>query len=573
MSKPGTPRLRCAIYTRKSSEEGLEQGYNSLDAQRDACAAYVRSQKHEGWTLIPDAYDDGGVSGGTIDRPALKQLFRDIEAKKVDIIVVYKVDRLTRSLSDFVKMVELFERANVSFVSITQQFNTATSMGRLTLNMLLSFAQFEREVTGERIRDKIAASKKKGMWMGGNPSLGYDVHDRHLVVNDAEAATVRHIYRRYVELKSVRLLKEELDADGIVSKSRADRDGNQRGGRPMMRGALYLLLQNPIYRGRIVHKGTSYPGEHAAIIDDDLWDTVQRELAENRVDRKLGTQSKVPSLLAGLVYDAKGERMSPSHAAKNGRRYRYYISQSLIKNSRGTAPEALRVAADEIERAVGDRLTAFLTDPASLHETFGASVSDAGGQKKLILEASRLAGKWPTLSVPEKRGFLVSAHARITLGPGSIELRLDAGRIRSLLLGELLGEIRDREHVESAHPISLSATFDGAWTGAAAKLLIETGNGGRRRGPDPSLVKLLAQAHRYNAVFVQGGKSVAEMAREMGVTRSYFTRVLRLSFLAPPILRAIVLGRQPASVSASTLTADTRFPILWKDQLAQLGFA
>ena len=261
---------RCAIYTRKSSEEGLEQEFNSLDAQREACEAYIKSQRHEGWTTLATMYDDGGISGGTLERPSLKRLLADIEAKKIDTVVVYKVDRLTRSLSDFAKIVDVFDAQGVSFVSITQQFNTTTSMGRLTLNMLLSFAQFEREVTGERIRDKIAASKKKGMWMGGNPPLGYDVNDRKLIVNEAEAERVRHIFRRYAALGSVRLLGHELQRDGIVSKTRRSATGEPRGAKPLARGALYLMLQNRIYRGEIVHRESSYPGVHAAIIDEEL---------------------------------------------------------------------------------------------------------------------------------------------------------------------------------------------------------------------------------------------------------------------------------------------------------------
>ena len=263
--------IRCAIYTRKSSEEGLEQQFNSLDAQREACEAYVVSQKHEGWSALPTLYDDAAYSGGTMDRPALQKLLADIRARKVDVIVVYKVDRLTRSLADFAKIVEVFDAHNVSFVSVTQAFNTTTSMGRLTLNVLLSFAQFEREVTGERIRDKIAASKKKGMWMGGLPSLGYDVKERKLIVNEAEASTVRHVFRRYVELGSVRALKAELDVAGVVSKLRFASDGSVYGGKSLSIGALYLMLQNRIYRGEIVHKGVAYPGEQAAIIEEDLW--------------------------------------------------------------------------------------------------------------------------------------------------------------------------------------------------------------------------------------------------------------------------------------------------------------
>ena len=271
-------RTRCAIYTRKSHEDGLEQDFNSLDAQREACEAYILSQKSEGWVCLPEMYDDGGISGATMERPALKRLMAAIEAGAIDTVVVYKVDRLTRSLGDFAKIVDVFDRRGVSFVSVTQQFNTTTSMGRLTLNMLLSFAQFEREVTGERIRDKIAASKKKGLRMGGLPPLGYDVDDRKLVVNSTEAQTVRHIYRRYLDLGSVRELQVDLIRDGIVSKQRIDRFGRATGGKTLARGALYHLLQNRLYRGEIVHKDKSYPGEHDAIVDRTLWDRAQAKL-------------------------------------------------------------------------------------------------------------------------------------------------------------------------------------------------------------------------------------------------------------------------------------------------------
>src|SRR6516162_2962492 len=269
------PKLRCAVYTRKSSEEGLEQEFNSLHAQREACEAFIISQRHEGWSCLLQLYDDGGRSGGNLERPALQLLLADIRDGKVDVVVVYKIDRLTRSLADFAKIVEIFDQKGVSFVSVTQQFNTTTSMGRLTLNVLLSFAQFEREVTGKRIRDKIAASKKKGMWMGGVPPLGYAVRDRKLVIVEREAETVRHIFRRYAALGSVRLLQQELETHGITGKSWTSASGRNWGGKPLGRGALYLILRNPIYRGEIVHKDQTYPGEHRAIIDLDLWDTVQ----------------------------------------------------------------------------------------------------------------------------------------------------------------------------------------------------------------------------------------------------------------------------------------------------------
>src|SRR6202140_842639 len=363
--------FRCAIYTRKSSEEGLEQSFNSLEAQREACRAFVLSQKHEGWTALNDRYDDGGFSGGTMERPALKQLLADILTGKVDTVVVYKVDRLTRSLTDFSKIIEVFDSHGVSFVSVTQQFNTTTSMGRLTLNVLLSFAQFEREVTGERIRDKIAASKKKGMWMGGVPPLGYTVRDRKLIIVESEAETVRHIFRRYAALGSVRLLKAELETHGIAGKTWTSASGRSWGGRPVGRGALYLILQNRIYRGEIVHKDQTYPGEHEAIIDRVLWDEVQAKLAANVVERSTGIRLKNPSLLSGLLFDGEGHRMTPTHAVKSGKRYRYYVSRPLITGARADAA-GLRIPAAEIEQIVTNRIRRLLSEPASVFESVEA---------------------------------------------------------------------------------------------------------------------------------------------------------------------------------------------------------
>jgi DNA invertase Pin-like site-specific DNA recombinase len=294
----------------------VEQEFNSLHAQREACEAFIKSQRHEGWSCLPQAYDDGGRSGGNLERPALQQLLAEIREGKVDVVVVYKIDRLTRSLADFAKIVEIFDAKGVSFVSVTQQFNTTTSMGRLTLNVLLSFAQFEREVTGERIRDKIAASKKKGMWMGGVPPLGYTVRDRKLIIVESEAETVRHIFRRYAALGSVRLLKAELETHGIAGKRWTSASGRSWGGRPIGRGALYLILQNRLYRGDVVHKDQSYPGEHEAIIAPALWDAIQARLAENAVERGIGVRVKNLSLLAGLLFDGEGHRMTPTHAVK-----------------------------------------------------------------------------------------------------------------------------------------------------------------------------------------------------------------------------------------------------------------
>jgi site-specific DNA recombinase len=329
------PKIRrCAVYTRKSSEEGLEQEFNSLHAQREACEAFIKSQAGEGWRLIRTHYDDGGLSGATMERAALQRLMADIDKGLVDAVVVYKVDRLTRSLADFAKMVEVFDARSISFVAVTQQFNTTTSMGRLTLNVLLSFAQFEREVTGERIRDKIAASKRKGIWMGGLVPLGYEVRDRQLVVNEAEATTMRHIFTRYCELGSVRLLKEELDRLGVRSKIRVSKDGVESGGQAFSRGALYTLLRNPIYVGEIRHKGVCHPGQHAPIVDRAMWDKVAQLLRGHSTGYGPRSSSTKSCVLIGKLFDESGEGLTPSHAVKGDRRYRYYVSRSLTKGPR-----------------------------------------------------------------------------------------------------------------------------------------------------------------------------------------------------------------------------------------------
>jgi site-specific DNA recombinase len=324
---------RCAVYTRKSSEEGLEQNFNSLHAQREACEAFIKSQMSEGWKLIKTAYDDGGLSGGTMERPALQRLLADIAEGLIDVVVVYKVDRLTRSLADFAKMVEIFDAHGVSFVAVTQQFNTTTSMGRLTLNVLLSFAQFEREVTGERIRDKIAASKRKGMWMGGVPPLGYDVRDRRLLINPVEADTVRYIYECYLKLGSVRQLSKELEQRGIVSKVRVSRTGVKSGGCRFSRGALYELLANPIYICEIRHKQERHPGEHEPILPKEVWERAQQRLNENAARGRGSANRSIASPLAGKVVDADGQPLYVQGAAKGRRRYRYYVSKCLVSGS------------------------------------------------------------------------------------------------------------------------------------------------------------------------------------------------------------------------------------------------
>ena len=332
MSLERKPIMRCAIYTRKSSEEGLEQSFNSLDAQRESSEAFILSQRQEGWRALPNRYDDGGYSGGTMERPALKRLLEDVEANKVNVIVVYKVDRLTRSLSDFAKIVEALDARGVSFVSVTQQFNTTSSMGRLTLNILLSFAQFEREVTGERIRDKIAASKKKGMWMGGLVPLGYDLEGRKLVPNSKEYEVVCKIFSLYLKVGCVSKLAVQLDRENVRSKVWITRTGARLGGGAFARGALYALLRNRLYIGQIRHRDQWYPGEHKGIVPLDLWDKVQAQLNSNLQTRHNRVKEQSSSLLTGWIEDADGTRFTPSFTIRRGRRYRYYVSQLAIKN-------------------------------------------------------------------------------------------------------------------------------------------------------------------------------------------------------------------------------------------------
>src|SRR5499433_2543395 len=399
--------VRCAVYTRKSSEEGLEQEFNSLQAQREACEAFINSQVHEGWGCLRAGYDDGGFSGATMGRPALQGLLADITAGRADIVVVYKIDRLTRSLADFAKIVEILDARSASFVSVTQQFNTTTSMGRLTLNVLLSFAQFEREVIGERIRDKIAASKRKGMWMGGVPPLGYRVQDRKLVIIDSEAEIVRAIFRRYAELGSVRLLKAELDVQGIKGKSWTSAAGRMIGGKLFSRGALYLMLRNRTYRGEIVHKGQSHPGEHPPIIDQSLWDVVQMRLAGNTAERNAGPRAHQPSLLVGVLFDRDGNRMTPSYAVKNGTRYRYYVSS---QNQRESAT-ALRIPAGEIEHLVTSRVRQWLLDPGGVYQS--TRLPDLSAQRRLIACAVEIGKSWTELPGTRQCSFLTTLIDRI----------------------------------------------------------------------------------------------------------------------------------------------------------------
>lgn len=516
-------KRRCAIYTRKSTEEGLDQAFNSLDAQREACAAYVMSQCHEGWELLPDLYDDGGYSGGNMDRPGLRHLLDDVKAGRVDIIVVYKVDRLTRSLPDFAKIVEVLDNQGASFVSVTQAFNTTNSMGRLTLNVLLSFAQFEREVTGERIRDKIAASKARGMWMGGSVPLGYEVKDRKLVVVPEEAERVRMIFERYLALGSVLVLAESLKAEGIRSKVRTSRTGKQYGNAHFSRGALYLMLQNRIYLGEVMHKGKAYPGEHQAIIDLDLFNRAAALLRQNRNNHVNGVHADEPSLLIGKLYDGLGRIMSPDHATKRGRRYRYYASRT---EGNSKEPKAWRVPAGDLEGLVLSQLSRRF-DP----ETMSTE----------ILSLANMA-------MSDQRALIASAVQRIDIHLDRVDIRFANG-----------------EQTSVAAPIIRR--------GRETRLAVPPDQQSHAQR-DPALIKLLVKAHRARqAVEAADDHSIAKLAEAQGYGRDYFGVLLRIAYLAPDIVAAILDGRQPVQLNRQRLARATNLPLDWQAQRAMLGFA
>ncbi|MEP0191789.1 MAG: recombinase family protein [Erythrobacter sp.] len=518
--------VRCAIYTRKSSDEGLEQEFNSLDAQRAAGEAYVTSQASERWVVIPTLYDDGGYSGGTMERPGLQALLSDIEAKRIDVVVVYKIDRLTRSLTDFSCIIETFDKSETSFVSVTQSFNTKDSMGRLMLNVLLSFAQFEREVTGERIRDKIAASKAKGMWMGGNPPLGYDrpkEGTHKLLVNEDEAETVRHIYSRYLKLGSVHALERELTAAGIVSKLRTYSTGRTTGGIPFSRGALFHLLRNPIYLGKIVHKDKLFEGEHDAIVDPDLFEPVQTKLnANSQRHRAAGENRVTKALLTGKLFDANGEAMSPSFSrGRSGQTYRYYVSASLQQGGANHDDGTVR------------RL------PASAIETL----------------VNETAGRW----LPHERVPLASLIAvRITENGLVFEAdgKLADGITRHLQDSEQIvysSAKLCRIHV----PISLPLR-------GGQRLIIAKNKPDIR--PDPALIAALRRAHSLLKRDRQGMPFL-----EVSPTQAYNRNLIRLAFLAPDIQRDILKGRQPSFLNLQQLV-KMDIPLCWTEQRKVLNW-
>ncbi len=537
-------QIRCAIYTRKSSEEGLDQSFNSLDAQREACEAYIVSQRHEGWQLIPTHYDDGGFSGGNMERPALKRLLEDMAAKRVDTVVVYKVDRLTRSLADFAKIVEQFDKQGISFVSVTQQFNTTTSMGRLTLNVLLSFAQFEREVTGERIRDKIAASKRKGMWMGGVVPLGYDLEDRHLVMNPAEAEQVKEIYRLYLKLGCVTKLKEHLKQTGILSKKRISRAERTSGGANYSRGALYLILHNRIYLGEITHKKASYPGQHAAIIDQEMWDQVQAQSQSNLQAPRKRPRSTEQSLLMGLLYDEKGNRFTPSHANKKGRRYRYYVSQAVIRNARNRQHGPVRIPALEIEDLVISQLSLLLRSPQRLMDML-ADVDTSQGDVETLAEASRV---WSTATVEKVPTVLRSTVKRIIIHNDRVEIEI----IRSALRQAVLGASADPE-LKINNPdevVMIETAAQLKRCGGDMRLVLPPDSPGTTPHEVPSLIRAISRAHDWVDRILRGEVvNQRSIAKETGLDERYISRIIPLAFLAPDLTETILEGKQAAYLS------------------------
>jgi site-specific DNA recombinase len=488
-------RARCAIYTRKSSEDGLEQDFNSLHAQREACEAYIKSQAHEGWILDATIYEDGGYSGGSMERPGLHQLLTEIRARRIQVIVVYKVDRLTRSLADFARIIEQLDANQACFVSVTQQFNTTSSMGRLTLNVLLSFAQFEREVTGERIRDKLAASKRKGMWMGGFIPLGYQPKDRTLVPVEQEASVVRHIFRRYLELESVDTLASELAAQEIVSKRWITSGGRQRGGKPFSRGAIYHLLRNPLYIGQIRHKEASYPGQHPALIDQDTWSRVQQDLGA-RARRRAGTdtvEGRAP--LSGNLFDSAGNRMTPTYSRKkDGRRYCFYTSQAVLKRRSVEDVQVGRIAATTIEDLIRDAIAAHCS-----HR-----------------DSTKLAW-WQCLK-------------RAELGLREINIEL---------LNQPSEMGQDTQHIKVAVNFKKRGN----------EILIIPAPGSRHDAsprPNRPLIRAIIRAHQWRLQLESGSAtSIDAIAKIEKIGATYIGKLLLLAFLAPDLTDQILEGRQP----------------------------
>ncbi len=539
--------IRCAVYTRKSTQEGLEQEFNSLDAQREASLAYIKSQHHEGWRAIRKTYDDGGISGATLNRPGVQALLDDIKAGQIDTVVVYKVDRLTRSLADFSKLIELFDQHNVSFISVTQQFNTTSSMGRLTLNVLLSFAQFEREVTGERIRDKIAASKKKGMWMGGLPPIGYDVQDKKLVINEKEAETVKQIFDLYLRLGNVRLVKTECDRDGLRTKVRLH-GGKIKGGTCFSRGHLYSVLNNPLYAGKVRYKDNIYDGQHDAIICPETWETVQRKLEEGAAHRTSNTNQKQVNLLTGFVYDEAGQHLKPNYTVKQSKRYRYYVS---------TGQGGWRIPAQTLEQAVEEIITNWLKDDKELYVIF-EKYSDARTNSFDTVKRSalKLTDTVTKAALLEKASLFQKFIAKVELLNDEIKVKLNRKELYKMLDLDC--------QKEETGEICLTAEHQIKKRGVEKKIILMGDNSTNK---DEKIIALIARSYQWLQELVGGQvASLSEIARRENIDIGDVSRFFQLAFLSPDIVVSIIEGKQPADLSVEKLKRVGTLPYCWSDE-------
>lgn len=545
-------RIRCAIYTRKSSEEGLDQDFNSLDAQAEACAAYVTSQKAEGWILVPTRYDDGGLSGGTLERPALQHLLKDIEAGLVDQIVVYKIDRLTRSLSDFAKIVDRLDATGASFVSVTQSFNTATSMGRLTLNMLLSFAQFEREVTAERIRDKIAASKKKGLWMGGTVPFGYQPDGRSLKIDASEAPIIRNMHDLYQDLGSARAVAERAADLGYRTRLRPSASGARAGGAPFSRGHVYQILTNPIYAGLIRHRDKVYEGQHPAIIDRANWEALQERLAAEAARSRGRSNVAERSPLVGKLFDETGDRLTPSHSRKNGKRLRYYISRRLVIDRRQKHVDAWRLPAPDLETGIARVLRDQLLKPTLVTDLVrGLTAAEIPGLQQKLQHLAKDCD--PDVSADTWAPLL----RRADLQQGSIHLRIDRK-----VLAVRLGVAPDR--IESSAR-RITASFQMQRRGVEARIIL----GAATPQLDPVLAKNILIALRWYGA-IKTGTSFGDLAIREKISISRIQQMIGLAFLAPDIVEQIAAGRQPVGFTCEWFKRR-QLPAAWDQQRQIVG--
>jgi site-specific DNA recombinase len=557
-SQAAKPKLlKCAIYTRKSSEEGLEQDFNSLHAQRESCEAYIKSQKHEGWVTLPVLYDDGGYSGGSIERPALKKLLADIQSRAVDVVVVYKVDRLTRSLADFAKIVEIFDASGVSFVSVTQQFNTTTSMGRLTLNVLLSFAQFEREVTGERIRDKIAASKQKGMWMGGWVPIGYDRKDRTLTVNDAEAKKVRTIFALFLKLKNVRQVQAELARLKLTTKPYPISTGRILGGLPFSRGHIYRILSNPLYIGEIAHKDVRHTGQHPRIIDPEIWNAVSALIGSNRREHRARSKAGHANLLAGLIYDETGRRLVSSHTTKNGKRYLYYIASDGSGRKPAPASQAkLRLPAVDIDAFVVSALQQFLTDNTGLAKLLRAAHVRSGKLAEALRKAEATSLELENMPFQSRLELVTCLVDRIDVLQASLRITFRVpGVVRYLSGGENL------DHSQEDDTVFVDFPMPTILQNGAIKLVVTQPS---QQSGDASLIAAIARGTCWFEELTSGkALSISGIASRENVTDSYVSRLLNLALLDPSLVELVLDGDPTANKIARIAMSGQGLPTVW----------